>query len=382
MAMERDYYFRRIVALALALVVVASAATAAAQYMYLDANGDGVHTEADVFPSAGTATLDVWLVTDKNRDGSSATCAVDPSSALTINSYSFMLRATQGTVVWSGFQDRLLPDAYAAGGESSSTEFWIGRAGITPLAPGRYRLASLTVTATFGSPSILIVSTSQTMSGAPLTSFGSQCMAADYDNTMKLGTDWFDADGVPFSAVGNGAPALEPIPAITVPEGSVVERTLHATDPDGQPLTFGVDGPPYVSVTTTDPGAGSATGLLRVAPGYTDAGAVEAIVFASDGTSQAGGLLQITVTDVNRAPVLGAPADMTVAEGKSATQEIRATDADGTTPLSLSIASGPAFLTLSRPVGDMRSITANLTLAPGYSDEGSYTGAVTASDGM
>lgn len=373
---------RRAVAFALALVVVASAATAAAQYMYLDANGDGVHTEADVFPSAGSATLDVWLVTDHNRDGSQATCAGDPSSPLTINSYTFILRATQGLVVWSNFQDRLLPLGYAAGGDSTTTEFWVGRAAAEILTPGRYRLASITVTPTFGSPSILLVSQAQTMGALAMTSFGCQCMGNDFDNTMKLGSDWFDTDGIPFAALGNGAPMLEPVPPITVAEGSVLERTLHATDPDGQPLTFGIEGPSYATVTTTNPGTGSATGLLRVAPGYTDAGAVEAIVFASDGTSQAGGLLHITVTDVNRAPVLQAPADMTVSEGKTAIQEIRATDADGTTPLSFSIASGPAFMTLSRPVGDMRGIAADLEMRPDYSDEGSYTGVIAASDGM
>ncbi|HYJ32927.1 MAG TPA: PKD domain-containing protein [Candidatus Binatia bacterium] len=380
--MDPCYHVRHAIAVAVSLVVVASAATAAAQFMYLDANGDGVRTEADVFPSTGTATFDVWLVTDHNRDGTPATCAADPSAALTINSYSFILRATQGTVVWSNFVDRLLPQAYAAGGDSSSTEFWIGRAGITALAPGRYRLASLTATATFGSPSILVVPTSETMSGAPLTSFGSQCMGVDYDNTMKLGTDWFDADGLPFSSPGNGAPSLEPIPPLIVAEGSVLERALHATDPDGQALTFGMDGPSYASVTTTDPGTGSATGLLRVSPGYTDAGTTEAIVFATDGVSQAGSLLHLTVTDVNRAPALQPLAAVSVVEGQTATLPVVASDADGTTPLSLRIVSGPGFMSLSRVVGGMTSISADLVVRPGYSDEGSYTGVLAANDGM
>ncbi len=94
-------------ALAVAVIVLVAAHTAAAQYMYLDANGDGVHTSADVVPASGSATFDIWLKTDENRDGSRPVCSRDSTSALTINSYTFLLRVRNGTVTWSNFVNRM-----------------------------------------------------------------------------------------------------------------------------------------------------------------------------------------------------------------------------------------------------------------------------------
>lgn len=43
----------------------------AAQYMFLDTNGDGIHSDADVIQPMGATTVDVWIITNANRDGSS-----------------------------------------------------------------------------------------------------------------------------------------------------------------------------------------------------------------------------------------------------------------------------------------------------------------------
>lgn len=48
------------------------AAPAVAQYMYLDTNGDSLHTAADVIAPMGVTTVDVWLRTDTDRDGTAA----------------------------------------------------------------------------------------------------------------------------------------------------------------------------------------------------------------------------------------------------------------------------------------------------------------------
>jgi len=42
------------------------------QYIYLDANGNGVHDSGDVLNPSAPTTLNIWLDTAHNRDGSQA----------------------------------------------------------------------------------------------------------------------------------------------------------------------------------------------------------------------------------------------------------------------------------------------------------------------
>src|SRR5687767_683196 len=117
---------------------------------------------------------------------------------------------------------------------------------------------------------------------------------------------------------------------MTVNEGATANQTLTATDADGQALTFSlVTGPTYATVTTTTPGTGTGTGNINLAPGFTAAGTASATVRASDGVANSDRTLTITVNNVNQAPVLTQPANMTVNEGATANQTLTATDADG-----------------------------------------------------
>jgi len=59
-----------------ALVVIA-AGPAAAQYMFLDTNGDGQNIQYQEWSSGDTVQADLYIVTDKNRDGSNAACESD-----------------------------------------------------------------------------------------------------------------------------------------------------------------------------------------------------------------------------------------------------------------------------------------------------------------
>jgi hypothetical protein len=59
-----------------------------AQYMYLDSNGDGIHTAADEVNPAGPTTIEIWLNTAVNRDGSPAVCSIDTSLPLSISTHS------------------------------------------------------------------------------------------------------------------------------------------------------------------------------------------------------------------------------------------------------------------------------------------------------
>jgi hypothetical protein len=161
--------------------------------MYLDANGDSINTEGDILSGAGPTTIDVWLSTNRNRDGSIATCATGES--LSVSSYEFILHANGGTVAWSNFVNHQPTMVTNFGSAGNSTDYHNGFGGGTILSPGLYRLASITIAVVSGAPAIEIVPTTP-LSGAFLTSFGSWCPGPEMDNTLKLGTDWHDVDGL------------------------------------------------------------------------------------------------------------------------------------------------------------------------------------------
>ncbi len=314
--------------------------------MYLDADGDGVHTAADVVPSSGSVTFDVWLKTDENRDGSHPVCSRNSAAPFTINSYTFLLRARNGTVTWSNFVNRMPNLTLVIRPDSSATEYFAGRADALILPPGTYKLASLTATIALGTPTISIVPTPTSVTAIAMTSFGCQCEGLDWDNTMKLGSDWFDVDGLDYDGVSNHGPVLDPVAGMSAWEGSAAEQTLRASDADGEPLRFSkISGPSFLTVTTTDPGSGTATGIARLEPGYTDAGNTGAMVAVDDGVSYDTRPFGITVYDVNRPPVLAPVSDMTVAPGDTTDQTITAVDPEGEA-VRFAIRSGPTFLTI------------------------------------
>jgi hypothetical protein len=63
------------------------------------------------------------------------------------------------------------------------------------MAAGKYRLGTLVLQILSGSPRIDIAPASDLL-GTLSTSFGSNCPGLDNDNTLKLGSDWQDCDGL------------------------------------------------------------------------------------------------------------------------------------------------------------------------------------------
>src|SRR2546426_2367088 len=181
-------------------------------------------------------------------------------------------------------------------------------------------------------------------------------------------------------------PSLSQPANMSVNEGAMANQTLTATDPDGSPITFAkVSGPTYVTVTTTSPGTGSATGNVNLAPGFSDAGL--ASVSVSAGTSgpcggSASASFTISVSNVNRPPNLAQPANMTVASGSVADQALSAVEPGGE-PLTFFKVSRPTFLTLTTTNPGTGTGTGNIHLAPGLACGGSGTfgATVTVSDG-
>jgi hypothetical protein len=178
--------------------------------------------------------------------------------------------------------------------------------------------------------------------------------------------------------LSNCAPTLDPINNMFVAEGSTQDQTITGHDANGNALTFSkASGPTFMTVTTTSPGIGTATGNIHLAPGFSDAGTFSAVVQVSDGSLIAQGTFTISVCNsCGRPPVLNPVADMTVVEGNTMDQTVTGSDPDGDA-LSFFKSSGPIFMTVST----VNATTGNIHLAPGFADAGTYSAVVGASDG-
>ncbi len=189
----------------IAIVVLGISAPASAQYMWIDTNGDGINgcstpgvTDDDIL-SPVTTSIDIYLSTNRNKDGGAAVC---PSGeALTINSYTFVLSNGTGGVSYGQWTDAMGFSIAAGGPSLNTTDYFIGRAGATILPPGTYKLGSLAVNVT-GAPRLDII-THSGIDATSQTSFGSACEGQDFNNTMRYGEnvdfvppgDWSDVCG-------------------------------------------------------------------------------------------------------------------------------------------------------------------------------------------
>ncbi len=181
-----------------AVVALAIGVPASAQYMFVDVNGNGANgcplANNDILTSSVTS-VDVYLKTNLNRDGSAAVCPT--GEALTINSYTFILNAPTGGVTYGAWTDAMgftiNANPFPNGTGVAGNDIWIAKASGTPVAPGTYKLGTLAITVT-GTPT-LEFHTSSTIDGSAITSFGSMCPGIDFDNTLKLGSDWSDNCG-------------------------------------------------------------------------------------------------------------------------------------------------------------------------------------------
>ena len=335
---------RRFVMLCCALAVAGTAATAQAQYMYLDTNGDGVYNPGNDHMNANGVPTQarLFVVTDRNRDGSAALCNSDEGNGnppgttpLTINSYAFNLAASGGTVQYSGFANQQ-PSMNTAFGEINLGDgsYKNGFGGATILSPGTYHLATLTITGTAGSPSIRFVD--QIAGSADFTSFGTRCDGNGFDSTYKLDgpntqafqttADWFDADGLGAGG-GNQTPVLAPIGNKTGVVGGCepvpVTFTATATDPDaGQTLTFSL-GAGAPAGATIHP----STGAFSWQP--TTGGSFPVTVIVTDNGSPPlsdSETILIVIGVVNQVPILNAIGNKTVNEGTLLTFVATATD--------------------------------------------------------
>lgn len=173
------------------VALVAFAAPAHSQYMYLDVDGDGLSTAADIL-TPGTTSVGVYLDTDTNKDGSPADPTNCEGGDFTINSYEVIMRAT-GTISYGAWTDNM-SFATVFGTITAGNDFYAGRGSGTILPAGTYFVGSVAVSGITAGTTLAIVS-STSASPTALTAFGSGCVGLDFDNTLKLGSDWFDTSG-------------------------------------------------------------------------------------------------------------------------------------------------------------------------------------------
>jgi hypothetical protein len=175
------------------------------QFLFLDTNGDARSSPDDVLNPVGEpTTVNVYLDTSRNPDSSVAYCSTG-SEALSLVSYEFILHAVGGTVTFGNYTNARSTMGVSFGTGSNSTDFYRGFGGGTILPPGLYQLGTLVVTVETGSPT-LNPSGSTVLSPHFGTSFGTQCLGTDGDNTYKLGLDWYGIAGCGPPG-GLGAPA-------------------------------------------------------------------------------------------------------------------------------------------------------------------------------
>lgn len=218
------------------LFVFLFAPPAQGQYVYLDANGDGVNDASDELPASGPIDLDIWFVTDHNRDGSPAVCVTDPSSPLTINSYEIVLEARDGRVAFGPMRNRMAftsnPVCFAGREDTTSTTLYHnGWGDYIIMPPGTYKVATLTVEVLEGSPSLVFHGRSPSQP-VDLTAFGTKCSGIEEDNTAILGEEFSDAGGI-------GRPVAEAGgPYHGVVGESITFNGSQSTTPDGGAIQY------------------------------------------------------------------------------------------------------------------------------------------------
>lgn len=171
------------------------------------------------------------------------------------------------------------------------------------------------------------------------------------------------------------APSFEPLGAPTVAEASSLDVPLVVSDSDGDTVTFVDEGiPPFASVIAD----GTGGWLLRLAPGFDDAGSYLAVPFTfTDGEFLTRQLVTIDVSNTNRLPTLSTIGERSVVAGRRLDIPLTATDADGAIPV-LTAGNLPPYATFT----DNLDGTGTIALAPASTDAGDWPGVVvTADDG-
>jgi VCBS repeat-containing protein len=179
------------------------------------------------------------------------------------------------------------------------------------------------------------------------------------------------------SVMGNRAPVAAD-QNVTATEGVTLAGAVHATDADGQTLTFAlVTGSAHGLLVFNADGTFTYTPARQPTLGFV---ATDTFTFrANDGyADSADAKVSFALTAVNDAPVVGA-ADLTVAEGGAVGGALTATDVDGDA-LTFALVTGPAHGSVTVNADGTFSYTAARQPTAGFAATDSFT--VLANDGL
>lgn len=174
----------------------------------------------------------------------------------------------------------------------------------------------------------------------------------------------FETIAIEVADVPTGSdPVLQSIGDKGVDEGQSLSFSIHATDPDGDEITYAATGLPS--------GASFVGDTFSWTPDYGQAGTYPVTFTASDGQGSDSEQITITVRHVNRPPVLAAVSDRSVDEGSLLSFSIQASDPDGDA-IALSAENLPSGATFS---------SVSFSWTPSPSQVGTYQVTFIASDG-
>ena len=253
---------------------------------------------------------------------------------------------------------------------------------VAPVATSGPENAQLTFTVTASDPdgeAIVTLAAANLPAGATFTPDGTQT-----SGTFAWTPD-FDAAPGPYVVTFTAANALsgasstsvtvgnvDRAPVVTAPatsdgaEGTLVSFTVTAEDVDGETITA-LEACGLPAGATFIAHAAHTSGTFAWTPGYDAAPGPYVVTFTTANALSANASTSVTVGDVDRAPVVTAPATVNSAEGTLVSFTVTANDPDGEALTALPAASLPAGATFTQDSTHTRG-TFNWT--PGYQDAG------------
>ena len=158
------------------------------------------------------------------------------------------------------------------------------------------------------------------------------------------------------------APVITSPPTATVAEGAPLSFVVHASDPDGDPISLSSPNLPPGATFTPDPG--DTSGVFNWTPGFDAAPGPYNVSFRASNALADTATTSIDVTPVDRAPVVVSPESATAVVGASLSFVVHAADLDGQAIATLVAQNLPSGATFTSDPGDTTG-TFNWTLAAG-----------------
>ncbi|MBU1318841.1 MAG: tandem-95 repeat protein, partial [candidate division Zixibacteria bacterium] len=173
---------------------------------------------------------------------------------------------------------------------------------------------------------------------------------------------------------GNQAPIFAATSPQSVDEGSNLNFSVSAVDPDGTIPILTAENVPANATFTVH---GNGSGTLDFNPDFTQSGPYNVRFIASDGALADTEIVAITVNNINLAPVLAGIGSQSVDEGANLNVGVSASDPDATTP-ALTAEDVPTNATFT----DNGDGTGVFDFTPGFDQSGPYTVLFIATDGI